>query len=107
MHTFIKFEPLHMQYQKNSVSGQSAKNKSHGFSYSANQNCNFKCSINPAKPKLETKWQSGKPQFIRFATFLWIISSSCADILTTVFINKVIILVHVVRLSLGAFCVKI
>ena len=73
---------------------------------SAIQSRDFKCSvINPAKPKLETKWRCSKQQFIRFSTILWIISSFC-DILTkclTVFINAVIILVHVVRLSLGAF----
>ncbi len=71
-----------------------------GSADSANEDRDFKsCVINPMKPKLETKWQSGKQQFIRFATFLWIISSFCFDIVTkclTGFINKVIILVHVV-----------
>ena len=75
-----------------------------GSANSANQNCVFKCSIiGPVKPKLESKWWSGKQQFIYLATFLWITSSFCIDILTkclTVVINKIIILVHVVRLSL-------
>ena len=52
----------------------------------ANQNCDFKCSvIDPMTPRLETKWQSGKQQFIRFATFLWIILNFCNDILTKCF----------------------
>ena len=76
---------------------------------SANQNCDYIYSvINPVKPKLEKIWRSDKEQFIRFATFLWIISSFCVDILTiclTAFINKVIILVHIVRLTLSAFLV--
>ena len=74
---------------------------------SANQNRGFKHSvIDPAKAKLDTK-----SQLIHFATFLWISSSFCVDILTkcmTVFINKVIILVHIhsaVRLTLGTFLV--
>ena len=66
---------------------------------------------NVIDPKLEIKWRSSKQQFIRFATFLWISSRFCVDILTKcliVFINKVIILIHVVRLTLGeVFCVKI
>ena len=38
---------------------------------SANQNCGFKCSIiDPAKPKLQTKWLSGKQQFFRFIDIL-------------------------------------
>ena len=49
-----------MQYQKKTLS----------VANSANQNHGFKCSIiNPAKPKLETKWLSGKQQFIRFKDF--------------------------------------
>ena len=59
----------------------------------------------------ETKWQSGKQHLIRFATFLWIVSTFYVDIWTkclTVFKNKVIILVHVVRVTLGGvFWVKI
>ena len=77
-----------------------------GSVHSANQNHDFKCSvIDPAKPKLKTKQRHSKQQFIRFATFLWVISSFCVDILTkclTVFINEVIILVYVFRLTLEA-----
>ena len=63
-----------------------------GSVHSANQNRDFKCSvIDPAKPKVKTKWRRGKQLFIRFATFVWIISSFCIDILTkclTVFIKQ-------------------
>jgi len=64
--------------------------------------------IDSAKPKLDTKCRSGILHFICFATFLWIILSFCIDILTTlltIFINKVIILFHIVALTLGAFLV--
>ena len=71
-----------------------------GSVHSANQNRDFKCgAIDPHGTKVEDKMAAGKQQFIRFATFLWIISSFCVDILTkclTVFMNKFIILVHVV-----------
>ena len=107
-HPFIKSTPPHIWYQKKAVWVANLTKINHvGSVHSANQNRDFKCSvIDPAKPKMKTKWRHGKQPFIGFATFLWIISSFCIDILTkcfTVFINKVIILVHVVRLTLEAF----
>ena len=107
-HPFIKSTPPHMRYQKKALWLANLPKINHmGSVHSAKQNCDFKCSvINCAKLKSKTKWRHGKQQFIRFVTFLWIISSFCVNILTkclTVFINKVIILVHVVRLTLEAF----
>ena len=84
-HPFIKSTPPHIRYQKKALWVANLPKINHVGS---------------------TKSRRGKQQFIRFATFLWIISSFCVDILTkclTVFINKVIILVHVVRLTLEAF----
>ena len=108
MHPFIKSTPPHIRYQKKALWVANLPKINHvGSVHSANQNRNFKCgSIDPHETKVEYTMAAGKQQFIRFATFLWIISSFCVDILTrclTVFINKVIILVHVVRLTLKAF----
>ena len=114
-HPFIKSTHPHIQYQKKALWVANLPKINHvGSVHSANQNRDFKCSvIVPAKPKLKTKWRRGKQLFIRFATFIWIISSFCVDILTkclTVFINKVIILVHVPGSLIdfgGVFGVKI
>ena len=68
-HPFIKSTPRHMQYQKKALWVANLPKV-----HSANHNRDFKCSvIDLAKPKLKTKWRSSKQQFIRFATFLWII----------------------------------
>ena len=103
-HPFIKSTPQHIRYQKKALWVANLPKINHvGSVHSANQNHDLKCSVtDPAKPKLKTKWRRGKQLFIRFVTFLWINSSFCIDILTkclTVFINKVIILVHVVWLT--------
>ena len=62
MHSFIK--STYVVSKQNSMSGQSAKNKPHGFS-----------PFSQSEPWFE--------RFIRFATFRWIIISSfCIEILT-------------------------
>ena len=110
IHPLIKYTPPHMWYQKKVLQLANLLKINHmGLVDSNNQNHDFKCSvIYPVKQKLETKWWSSKQQLFHLATFLWIILSFCVDILTkcsTVFINKVIILDHLIRMTLGVFFV--